>query len=83
MLPDTLFFETPKKPLNDPVLFRRIGRNELLLQTVVSTRLAKSATLKDQAIVATQHRGACGSERAKPRETRGFDGPLRFLRSAA
>lgn len=31
MLPDTLFFETSKEPFDDPVLFRRIGCNELLL----------------------------------------------------
>lgn len=27
-----LFFETPKGPFDHPVLFRGIGRNEILLQ---------------------------------------------------
>ena len=31
MLPDTLFFETPKKAFDHPILFRGIGCDELLL----------------------------------------------------
>ena len=81
MLPDALFFETPEEPLNDAVLFWRIGRNELLLQSIISAGLSKPPTLKDQAIVASQHWGTCGSERAEPRETGRLDGPLRLLRS--
>jgi hypothetical protein len=48
----TLFFETAKKPFNHAVLLQRIGRNELLLQTVVSTRLAKPATLENETDIA-------------------------------
>ncbi len=32
MLPDTLFFETAKEPFDDPVLLRRVRRDELLAQ---------------------------------------------------
>ena len=35
-LPDTLLFETMKEPLNDPVLFRHMEGDELMLQTVVA-----------------------------------------------
>ena len=60
MLPDTLFFERSKEPFNDAVLLRCIGRNENLLQTVVSTRLAKPTTLENQSIVAAQDRRPTG-----------------------
>jgi hypothetical protein len=40
MLPDALFFETPEESLNDAVLFWRIGRNELLLQSIISAGLS-------------------------------------------
>jgi hypothetical protein len=83
LLPHTFFFERPKKSFNDAVLLGRIRRDELLLQSIISAGLPKSPTLKDQTIVAAQHRGACGSERAEPRETGRLDGPLRFLCSAA
>ena len=52
VLPDALFFQTPKEPLNQPILFRRIGRNELLLQPIVSTSLAKPMTLENQPVIA-------------------------------
>ena len=58
MLPDTLFFETSNQLLNDAVLFRRIGRNELLLQPIISAGLPKSPTLENEAIVAAQDRCA-------------------------
>ena len=51
VLPDTLLFQAPKEPLNHPVLLRRVGRNEFLLQPVVSAGLPESPTLKDQAVV--------------------------------
>jgi hypothetical protein len=52
LLPDTLFHETPKESLNDAVLFWRVGRDELLWQPIVMTRLPELTTLKNQAIVA-------------------------------
>ena len=53
VLPDTLVFQTSKEPLNQPILLGRIGRDELLLQPIVSTGLAKSATLENQPVIAT------------------------------
>lgn len=79
MLPDALFFETPKKPLDDAVLFRGIGCNEFLLQSIIAAGLSKPPTLKDQAIVAPQPWGTGGAERAEPRETGRLDGPLCLL----
>jgi len=52
VLPDTLVFQTPKEPLNHPILFGRIRRDELLLQPIVSTGLAKPATLENQPVIA-------------------------------
>lgn len=47
-MPDTLLFETLKEPFNDAVLFRRGGRDELLLQPIIVTSLPEPVTLKDQ-----------------------------------
>ncbi len=83
VLPDTLLFEAPKESFNDAILLGGIGYDELLLQSMISAGLPRLLTLKDQAIVAAQHRGACESEHAEPCETGRLKGPFRFLRSAA
>lgn len=83
VLPDTLFFETPKESLDHAILLGCLGRDEFLLQPVVSTGLAKPPTLKSQAVVATQDWGAHGSERAEPRETGRLNGSFSLLSSAA
>jgi len=49
VLPDTLFFQAPKKPFEYPVLLRRIGRDELLPQAIVAAGLSESPTLEDRA----------------------------------
>jgi hypothetical protein len=51
VLPDTFLLETAKEPFDDPVLFWRIGRDEFLLQPIVSTGLAKSAFLENQPVI--------------------------------
>ena len=43
VLPDTFFFQTAKELLDDPILFRCIGRDELLLQLIVPTYTFPSA----------------------------------------
>ena len=63
ILPDTLFFETPKEPFDAAVLLRRVGRDELLLQPTVPTGLPEAPTLKGQAVITAQHWGACLRER--------------------
>lgn len=58
VLPDTFLFETPKEPFDNPILFRRVRRDELLLQPIVPTGLSQSPTLEDQPIVAAEDRCA-------------------------
>ena len=58
VLPDIFLFETPKEPFDDPILFRRVWRDELLLQPIVPTGLPEPMALKDQAIVAAEDRCA-------------------------
>ena len=41
VLPDTLFFETPKESFDQAILLGCVGRDEFLLQSVVATGLAK------------------------------------------
>jgi hypothetical protein len=48
VLPGTLVFQTSKEPLNHRILLGRIWRDELLLQPIASTGLAKSAALENQ-----------------------------------
>src|SRR5688572_231091 len=72
VLPDTLFFQTPKKPFDHSVLLRRIRRDELLPQAIVVAGLSEPSTLEDQAVVASQHGGPDRTERPEPLETRGF-----------
>jgi len=81
VLPDTLFFEAAKEPLDHAVLLRRVGRDEFLLYSIVSTGLSKPTALEDQAVVTAQDWGSRRSERPEPLETRGFDGPFRLLRA--
>lgn len=45
VLPDTLFFEAAKEPLDHAVLLRRVGRDEFLLYSIVSTGLSKPTAL--------------------------------------
>ena len=63
LLPDTLFFEAAKKPLDDPILLRPVRRDELLLQSTVPTGSPKLPALEDQPIVAAEdrrfHRARC------------------------
>jgi hypothetical protein len=52
VLPDTLVFQASKEPLNDPILLGGIGRDEFLLEPIISTGVAKSATLENQPVIA-------------------------------
>src|SRR5688500_5232419 len=76
MLPDALFFETPKESFDDAILLRRVRRDELLLQPIVPIGLPEPTTLKDQAVVTAQDRRPCRPQRAEALQTRGLDGPL-------
>ena len=82
MLPDTLLFETAKESLDDPILFRRIRRYELLLQPIVSTGLPKTATLNHQTVIAMEDRIPDWAQRPDSLKTRGFDRPFSLLGAA-
>jgi hypothetical protein len=41
MLPDALFFEAAKEAFDEAVLFGRVGRDELLVKTVIAAGGAK------------------------------------------
>ena len=81
MLPHTFLLETPKEPLDDPVLFGRIGRDELLLELIVATGLTEPTTLKDEAIVAAEDWRPHRTQRPEALQTRRFDRPFCLLRS--
>lgn len=83
VLPDTFLFETPKEPFDDPILFRRVRRDELLLQPIVPTGLPEPTALKDQAIVAAEDRCGHRTQGPKSLQARRFDRPFRLLRPTA
>lgn len=83
VLPDTLFFKTAKESFNDPVLLWCVGRNEFLLDSIVSTGLSKAPAPEDEAIVAAEDWRPHGTQRPEPRKAGRFDRPLRLLRSTA
>lgn len=77
MLPDTLLFETAIEPLDEAVVLRRVGGNELLRQPIVQVGGAKAATLKDQPIVAPDlGRRPGGQEGPEGGQTGSFERPL-------
>ena len=80
VLPDTLDFQPSKEPLNHPILLGRIGRDEFLLQPIVSTGLPKSAALDNQPVIAASDRRVRRPESPEALEAGGFDGALGFLR---
>lgn len=80
MLPDTLFLETAKEPFDEPVLLRRVRRDELLGQPIVPTGLPELPTLKDQAIVTAQDRRREGPHGPEASEAGGVGGACCLLR---
>ena len=84
VLPYTFLFETPKKAFNETILFRRIRRDQFLLESIVSTRLGKPPTLKDQTIIAAEYRGRSPrTQGTKANETGRFNRSFGFLGSPA
>ena len=53
VMPDAFFFDRSKKPFDHSVLFRGIGCDELLLESVGLGGLGKRPTAKDQTVVAS------------------------------
>jgi hypothetical protein len=64
VLPDTFLLEAAEKPLDDSILLRRIGSDELLAQPVVAAWGAKAPALKDQTLSLRTTRVAPSSPRA-------------------
>jgi hypothetical protein len=56
MQPDALLLKTTKEALDEAILLRRIGCNELLAQPVIAARGAKAPTLEDEAVIAANNR---------------------------
>jgi len=81
VLPDTLLFQAPKKPFDHSILLRRIRRDELLLPAIVTTGLSRAPTLKDQAVIASQHGSLDRTPRPELLEAGGFDRALGLLRA--
>src|SRR4029434_11189449 len=84
VLPDALLLQASEEALDDPVLLGRVRCDELLHESVVSTRRAKASTLIDQAVVGADDR--CSSARAQgaePFQTGLLDTPLGLLRPPA
>ncbi len=81
VLPDTLLFQAPKQSFDHLVLLQRVGRDELLLQSIVATGLPEPPTLEDQAIVTTENGCPDRTERPEPLETGDFHHPFRPLGS--
>ncbi len=84
MLPDAFLFQASKEPLDDPILLRCIGRDELLPQSVVSARRSEPPALEDQPIVASHHRGwPLRPQRPEAKNAGILDRPFGFLGSTA
>jgi hypothetical protein len=56
MLPDALFFEAAKEAFDEAVLFGSVGRDELLVKTVIAAGGAKTPALKDESVIASDYR---------------------------
>src|SRR5215831_5545201 len=80
VLPDALFLEAAEEALDDPVLLRRVGGDELLGQSVVATGRPEPPTLIDESVVGAEH--WCRprrAQRAEPFEARFLERPLGLL----
>jgi hypothetical protein len=84
MLPDTFLFETAKEAFDDPVLLRRVWRDEFLGQAIVLTRGSEPTALKDEPLVTAHDRhGALRAQRPESLQAGRLKRPLRLLGTAA
>lgn len=60
-------------PIDDAVLFGRVGRDELLLEPIVPARLQKLPTLEDQPIVTMENWVPSWAQGSESLETGGYD----------
>ena len=60
-MPDALFLDRPKKPLDHAVLLRSIGSDKLLGEVVSFHRTGKGFAAKNQSVITSQDNGAIES----------------------
>lgn len=84
VLPDALLLEASEEAFDEPVLLRRVGRHELLLEAVVAAGGSESLALEDEAVVASDDgRGSFWSKRSKTSDASCFKRTFCFPGAAA
>lgn len=84
VLPSAFFFERPKESLDNTILLRSVGRDELLRKPIEPSRLAKPSALKDETVVASDGRSLSHwSDCPKTIDTGRFKGSFSFIGSAS
>jgi len=84
MFPDALLLEASEEPSDEPVLFRGIRGDVLLLQSREAAGCPETAALKDQAVVASDDRPvASDTNRAEARDAGFFQRSLGLRSSPA
>ena len=84
MLPDTVVFQTPKEPFDQPILFRSLRHHKFLLQPIIATGLSEASILKDQVVIIAKHRRAPNrAEPPKPCQPDGLYGSFEFHRPSS
>ena len=82
MQPDAFLLQTAEEALDQPILLWRVGRDEFLAQTILSARLAESATLEDEAVIQPDDRSRpCALEGTESLQARFLECTLSFLGS--
>src|SRR5215831_7162671 len=80
VLPDTFLLHGAEEPLDDPVLLRRVGGDELLGEPIVPPRRSAAPTMACSIIVgADNRRGPHRAQRAEPVQARLLERPLSLL----
>jgi len=84
VLPAAFLLEAPEEPLDDSVLFGRVGRDGFVAKSVVPASPPKSSTLENQPVVAANDgRLVLRAKRSEAPNTGLLERSFRLLRSAA
>ena len=84
VLPNTLLFETTEEAFDHAILFRHVGRNELMTKSVIPTGCSKATTLERQAVVRAHHElGSLWTKSPKAPQTLSLHRPLRLPSTAS
>ena len=80
VLPEALLFETSEEAFNQAVLLGRIWGDEFLAKPVEATGCLEATALKDETVVATDHRsGTLDAQSAKAPQTSSLKRSFRLL----